>query len=384
MGNYKVAFATGSRADYGIVRSYISLLDKDEDISFSLLLTGALLDSKYGNELEVIHADGFAIDVEIPLTLGVNRVSETTEAMSEALSAFGYYFENHKYDIIIILGDRYEMLSVALAAAMHRMKILHLHGGEITLGNYDEFIRHSITKMSHYHITSTEEYRKRVIQLGENPDNVAYLGALGAENCLKINESNVTDDIKVAPKGITVLFHPETMTSTSTLEQTNILLAAINRFIERYYFYFIGTNADTKSDDIRDTIKSYCKSHDNTVYVDNLHPDAYHYLVKNSYALLGNSSSGIIEAPSLGAYTINIGDRQKGRVRGKSVIDVPCEMEAIVKAINLVVSTPLREIDFPYYKADTAEQYYLFTKSILNNMKEDSIKEFWDVDFKKM
>lgn len=382
MGIYKVAFATGSRADYGIVRNYISLLDKDDEIDFSLLLTGALLDPKYGNELDVVHNDGFKIDVEIPLHLCVSKVSDTTNVMAEALSAFGVYFEIHKYDLLIILGDRYEMLSVAIAAAMQRMKILHLHGGEITLGNYDEFIRHSITKMSNFHITSTEEYRKRVIQLGENPDNVAYLGALGAENCLEINGDNVPDALKVASKGFTVLFHPETMTAASTLEQTNILLSAIERFVDKYHFYFIGTNADTKSDDIRNTIKAYCKKRKNTCYVDNLHPDAYHYLVKHSYALLGNSSSGIIEAPSLGTYTINIGDRQKGRVRGKSVIDVICNTEAIVQAMDKVISNPLKEeLDSPYYKADAAKQYYLFTKKILNNIKVNSIKEFWNVNF---
>lgn len=379
MKKYKVAFATGSRADYGIVRNYLSLLEKDDEIDFSLLLTGALLDPKYGNELDVIYNDGFKIDAVIPLHLCVSKVSDTTNAMAEALSAFGIYFEVHKYDLLIILGDRYEMMSVAIAASMQRIKILHLHGGEITLGNYDEFIRHSITKMSNFHITSTEEYRKRVIQLGENPDNVACLGALGAENCLEINETNVTDEIKTARKGFTVLFHPETMTAASTLEQTNVLLSAIDWFIENYRFYFIGTNADTKSDDIRNTIKSYCKNHKNTCYADNLHPDAYHYLVKNSYALLGNSSSGIIEAPSLGTYTINIGDRQKGRVRGKSVIDVSCRTDVIVKAMDKVISNPLKEIDSPYYKADSAKQYYLFTKKMLSYIKKDSIKEFWNV-----
>ena len=171
------------------------------------------------------------------------------------------------------------------------------------------------------------------------------------------------------------------MTAASTLEQTNILLSAVDRFVDKYHFYFIGTNADTKSDDIRNTIKAYCKKRKNTHYVDNLHPDAYHYLVKHSYALLGNSSSGIIEAPSLGTYTINIGDRQKGRVRGKSVIDISCNTEAIIKAMNKVINNPLKEIDSPYYKADAAKQYYLFTKKKLNDIMENSIKEFWDVDF---
>lgn len=177
----KVAFATGSRADYGIVRRYLKLLDDDPAIDLSILVTGALLEQAYGHQVDIVKEDGFSIGVEVPL--GIDSLSEigVAHSMARALEGFSAHFADNKYDLLIILGDRYEMLSVATAAAMQRIPILHIHGGEATFANYDEFIRHAITKMSLYHFTATEEYRRRVIQLGEEPDRVFNLGALGAE-----------------------------------------------------------------------------------------------------------------------------------------------------------------------------------------------------------
>ena len=196
MGKYRVAYATGSRADYGIVKNFLRLLDNDKDIEFSVLVTGSHLEDKFGHSVDIIRQDGFKIDLEIPLNIENDSNANVMHCMATALDCFGNYFENNKFDLLIILGDRYEMMAVAIAAAMQRIPILHLHGGEVTYGNYDEFIRHSITKMSQYHFTSTEEYRKRVIQLGEDPKRVFYLGALGAENCCKIDEEKVIEKVK--------------------------------------------------------------------------------------------------------------------------------------------------------------------------------------------
>ena len=176
----KIAFVTGSRADYGIMRRYLNLLNNDEDINLKILVTGALLSETYGNQVELIYQDGFDIAAEIKVNLDSSSNRSVLHTMAETLDGFAEHFSKNKYDLLIILGDRYEMLSVATAAAMHRIPILHIHGGEATYGNYDEFIRHAITKMSLYHFTATEEYRRRVIQLGEDPNKVFYLGALGA------------------------------------------------------------------------------------------------------------------------------------------------------------------------------------------------------------
>ena len=194
MGKYRVAYATGSRADYGIVKNFLRLLDNDKDIEFSVLVTGSHLEDKFGHSVDIIRQDGFKIDLEIPLNIENDSNANVMHCMATALDCFWKLFlKIINFDLLIILGDRYEMMAVAIAAAMQRIPILHLHGGEVTYGNYDEFIRHSITKMSQYHFTSTEEYRKRVIQLGEDPKRVFYLGALGAENCCKIDEEKVIE-----------------------------------------------------------------------------------------------------------------------------------------------------------------------------------------------
>lgn len=382
--SYKVAFVTGSRADYGIVRKYLQYLQEDKEIDFSVLVTGALLDDTFGRQVNLIYQDGFKVETEIKIPIDTKANSKVVHAMAVALDKFGDYFGEKQYDLLIILGDRYEMLSVAIAAAMHRIPILHLHGGEATYGNYDEFIRHAITKMSSFHFTATEEYRKRVIQLGENPDNVFYLGALGAENCLDIHEENVSSKIKELPykKYFVVLFHPETLTQISTLQQVNNLLNALANY-SQYTFVFLGTNADTNSNVIRERVATFVKENRNTVYYENLHSDAYHYLLKNAVCLIGNSSSGIIEAPSLGIYTINIGDRQKGRVRGKSVIDIACTTTAIKDAIESVILNGENTFENPYYLKNSAVLYYEQTKKILENLQCNGItlKKFYDISF---
>ncbi len=231
MKRYKVAYATGSRADYGIVKNYLKLLDDDKEIAFSLLVTGSHLENKFGHSIDIIKQDGFKIELEVPLNIENSNNANVIHSMAIALDSFGKYFEQHDFDLLIILGDRYEMMAVAIAASMQKIPILHLHGGEVTFGNYDEFIRHSITKMSQYHFTSTEVYRKRVIQLGENPERVFYLGALGAENCCKIDKKRVVEDVKVrsSQKYWVIAFHPETLTDMKMEDQVEEVLLALKK-----------------------------------------------------------------------------------------------------------------------------------------------------------
>lgn len=379
---YRIAYATGSRADYGIVRNYLNYLNEDENIDLEILVTGSLLEKQYGSSFHIIEEDGFKIALKVPLFLDSSKNSKIIKSMAIALEKFGEYFEINKYDLLIILGDRYEMLSVAIAAAMNKIPILHIHGGEITLGNYDEFIRHSITKMSHFHFTSTDEYRKRVIQLGENPSRVFNIGAMGSENCKTINLQNVSREVISLPykKYFVILFHPETLTQIKPIEQIKTLLESIEHFINRYQFIFIGNNADTGSNEIKGAIKKFVEHHSMTKYFENLHPDEYHYLVKNSIALIGNSSSGIIEAPTLGTYTINIGDRQKGRVRGNSVYDIDCQKELIIPTIDQIINLELETFNNPYYKENSSALAYKYTKEILK-LKTD-IKIFYNIIFK--
>ena len=380
---YTVAFATGSRADYGIMKNFLKLLDQDSEIELKILTTGALLDDEYGHQVDLIYQDGFHVDIEVKTNIDTRSDVSIIHMMSEIQENFADYFAQTKLDLLMLLGDRYEMLSVAIAAAMQKIPILHVHGGEATFANYDEFIRHSITKMSLYHYTATDEYRKRVIQLGEQPERVFYLGALGAENCLEIDLKNVQDSVTNLHERqyFVVLFHPETLTAENPLVQIEQVLAAVEEHRE-YQYVFLGTNADTHSDIIRKRVKEFVESKKNAVYFENLHTDAYHYLLKHSIALVGNSSSGIIEAPSLGIYTINIGNRQDGRVRGNSVIDVPCKQKDISDALDKVLElyATIKPVN-PYYKEHTAENYYKKTKQLLENLQDDikEPKRFYDL-----
>ena len=380
-----IAFATGSRAEYGIVRRFLTLLNEDDSINLSILVTGALLSKEYGHQVDLIRADGFKIDQEFDIDMNSESNAGILHSMAIAEDKFGKYFEDHKYDLLIILGDRFEMLSVATAAAMQRIPILHLHGGEATYGNYDEFIRHAITKMSLYHFTATEKYRQRVIQLGEDPDRVFYLGALGAENCTFIEEDKIPTELRALGKKeyFVVLFHPETLTNTSTVDQIYELLGAIEKF-PKYKFVFLGSNADTHSNEIRGRVRNYVDGHDNAMYFENLPTAGYHYLLKNALGLIGNSSSGLIEAPSLGIQTINIGNRQEGRVRGNSVHDVPCEETIIAEEIDRVLKEQDAVIINPYYKKDVATNYYRVTKDLLNRLLIDTHKpkRFYDIGAK--
>lgn len=381
MKKYKVAFATGSRADYGIVRNYIVKLNADPEVDFTILTTGALLSAEFGNAVRIIEQDGFNIEYKDIISQKMGSLCDTCHIMAQTLDDFSRFFSEHKYDLIIILGDRYEIYSVSIAAAMHRIPILHLHGGELTVANYDEFIRHSITKMATWHITSTEEYRNRVIQLGEKPENVYYLGALGAENCLHINMNNVLTEFYDLYNSFVVLFHPETLNKVSPLEQVEEMLKAVELYTKDYNFIFIGSNADTHADLITRRVKEFCDDHVNCHFYSNLHPDSYHYVVKKSIALIGNSSSGIIEVPSLGSYTINIGDRQTGRVKSSSILDVCCNSAAINEAIRYVIEhkdVPI--IETPYYKKNSAELYYQTTMNILHGDKQQ-YKDFYDIKF---
>ncbi len=379
----RVGFATGSRADYGIMRRFLNLLENDKKIALEILATGALLDKMYDRPVELIYQDGFNVAAEIPLFLDSSSDEKILCTMSEALYKFAVYFAKNKYDLLMILGDRYEMLSVAIAAAMQKIPILHIHGGEATYGNYDEFIRHSITKMSQYHFTVTQAYQRRVIQLGENPGNVFFLGALGAENCMFLEEEKVPDTVINLKKKeyFVILFHPETLTGADTAAQTKELLAALKQF-PKYHTVFLGTNADTNSNTIRKLVTEFVNSYKNAVYFENLHTDAYHYLLANSICLIGNSSSGIIEAPSLGVYTINLGIRQKGRVRGDSVIDVEWSSEAIKTAMDNVLNIyqKIRPKN-PYYQENSAQNYYKTTKQLLERAEKDmqKPKEFYDL-----
>ncbi|WYW08271.1 UDP-N-acetylglucosamine 2-epimerase [Fusobacterium nucleatum] len=380
----KLLYVTGSRAEYGIMKRLLKKIDEDDEISLEIVITGMHLLKEYGETYKEVEKD-FKNTKKIDIEISSKNNFEVLHSMSIAMEKFSKHFCDNKYDALILLGDRYEILPVAIAAAFNNIPIIHIHGGEKTLANYDEFIRHSITKMSKLHLVATEEYRKRVIQLGENPDTVKNLGSLGVANVLEMRLLN-KKELEGIIGGIkklyyVVLFHPETLSEISVEEQTNSLIEALSKFREKYNFVFIGSNSDTGSDKIQRIIHKFVKENNYKRY-ESLQNFEYFSLLKYSEGLIGNSSSGIIEVPSLKVATINIGNRQLGRAKGETIIDCGSTEKEIENAILKSQTNNYRKIlknsINPYFQKNSLEKYYQEIKKFL--AKDNRyLKDFYDL-----
>ena len=380
----KLLYVSGSRAEYGIMKRLLKKLDEDSEISLDIVVTGMHLLKEYGEAYKEVEKE-FKITKKVNIEISNKNNYEILHSMSIAMEEFSKYFRDNSYDALILLGDRYEILPVAITAAFNNIPIIHIHGGEKTLGNYDEFIRHSITKMSKLHLVATEEYKKRVIQLGENPDTVKNLGSLGVANVLEmrlLNKKELEDIIEEIKKPYyVVLFHPETISEISLEEQTNNLIEALSKFREKYDFIFIGSNSDTGSDKIQKIIQKFVKENNYKRFV-SLQNFEYFSLLKYSEGLIGNSSSGIIEVPSLKVATINIDNRQLGRAKGKTIIDCDSSVlgieKAIIKSQTSDYQNLLKNSINPYYQKNSLEKYYQEIKKFLKNDNK-YLKDFYDL-----
>ena len=367
----KLLYVTGSRAEYGIMRRLLKKLDEDKNIQLDIVVTGMHLMKEYGETFKEVEKD-FNVIEKIDIEIANSNNYDVLHSMSLAMEKFGKFFLNNKYDAVMLLGDRYEILPVAIASAINNIPLIHIHGGEKTLGNYDEFIRHSITKMSKLHLVATDEYRNRVIQLGENPTTVFNLGSLGVNNILEVNllsKEELENKLgKIDRPYYVVLFHPETISDISLEEQTNNLIKALSKFKDKYSFVFIGSNSDTGADKIQEIIEKFVKENNYKRFI-SLQNFEYFSLLKYSEGLIGNSSSGIIEIPSLKVTTINIGNRQLGRAKGETIIDCGSTEKEIENAILKSQSNEYREIlknsVNPYFKENSLEKYYQEIKKFL-------------------
>ena len=364
----KICFVTGTRAEYGLLSRLMRLVQEDSTLQLQIIATNMHLSKKFGETYREIENDGFRIDKKIPIIDDTAEDSpiSTLKAMSKGLEGFGIAYWELKPDLIVILGDRYEMLAAGTAALISRIPIAHLYGGEVTEGAYDDAIRHCITKMSVLHFTSCEEYRKRVIQLGENPERVFNVGSIGVENIKKIplmekEELERSLDFRFENNTILVTYHPETLGGDS---KTGIreLLAAISQYPELRVL-FTMPNSDTGNEPIIKAIEEYVKQHpDNSKAFTSLGVRRYLSALKFVKAVVGNSSSGIVEVPSFGIPTRNIGDRQKGRIASQSVIHCANDRESISKGIEHVLSTEHQALSAksinPYEKERSAESIF--------------------------
>lgn len=342
MNKRKVCVVTGTRAEYGLLYWLLKEIEADKELELQLIVTGMHLSPEFGLTYKEIEKE-FKIDKKVEMLLSSDTSIGISKSMGLAQISFAEAYDELKPDIVVVLGDRYEIFSATSTAMIARIPIVHLHGGETTEGAFDESIRHSITKMSHLHFTATEEYRNRVIQLGEHPSKVFNVGGMGIENIKRLKlltkkEFENSIDFKLNKKNILVTFHPVTLENSTAQEQFQQLLDAIDE-LEDTNIIFTKANSDTDGRIINQMIDEYVtKNFHKSVGFNSLGQLKYLSALQYVDAMVGNSSSGLLEAPSFKIGTINIGDRQKGRIKADSVIDCSSNKTDIEKAFEKLYS----------------------------------------------
>jgi len=380
----KICVVTGTRAEYGLLYWLMKQIENDKELSLQVIVTGMHLSPEFGMTCTEVEKE-FHVDKKIEILLSSDTAIGVSKSMGLAMISFGEALTELEPDLVILLGDRYEIFSVAAAAMVARIPIAHIHGGEITEGLIDEAIRHSITKMSYLHFVATEEYKKRVTQLGENPERIFNVGGLGIENIMKLkllSRSEFEDSInyKLGKCNILITFHPVTLEKTTSKEQFSELLRALEQ-LKDTTFIFTKANSDTDGRVINQMIDNFAKeNNDRAIAFASLGQLRYLSALQYMDAVVGNSSSGLIEAPSFKVATINIGDRQKGRIKADSVIDCEPNSKAILEAFSKAFSDQfkgkLQFIDNPYGEGSASEQIVKYLKAFnISDVK----KTFFDL-----
>lgn len=387
---YQVCVITSTRAEYGVMRPLLFKLQKNIQINLKLLITGTHLNKAFGNTQGEIIKDGFRNYEKIIIPLDDDSKEGMAMSAGVALTKFAVFFSHYRPDIVVILGDRFEIFSAATAAYLTGIPIAHISGGDITEGAVDDAIRHCLTKMSCLHFPGCEQSAHRIIQMGEQPRCVFNVGELGVENCLNMQLmmrqdlaadlyfDNLNEDYAV------VTFHPVTMENDTSVIQIYELIKAMDQYKEMSYIITMA-NADAGGRAINGIWMEEEKKHSNWLVVSSLGALRYLSAVKYAKLVIGNSSSGIIEAPSLGTPTVNIGNRQKGRVMAESVIN--CEPEcnsiscAIEKALNDYFQEKAEFIKSPFGDGTTSTQIVEILLCYLKNKRKENGKHFFDIDF---
>ena len=384
----RIGIMTGTRAEYGLLKPLMQEINKDNDLELYLIVSGMHLSPEFGMTYKEIEEDGFQINAKVEMLLSSDSPAGISKSIGLGVIGFTDEFQRADLDMLILLGDRYEALSAAICALVMRIPIAHLHGGELTEGAIDEGIRHSITKMSYLHFTSTEQYRNRVIQLGENPERVFYVGALGVENIKKINlmtkeELERSIHFEIDENTVIVTYHPVTLENNTVEEQFLNLLEVLDRN-PKIRMIFTKANADTNGRIVNELIDKYAaQNSERACAFMSLGQKRYLSALKYCRIVIGNSSSGIIEAPSFGKPIINIGDRQKGRICADSVINCGYTQQEIQQAMETALTKEFENkasnCRNPYEKENTAANIISVIKDYLLNDKIKLKKGFYDI-----
>lgn len=381
----KICVVTGTRAEYGLLYWLMKEIEADKELQLQLIVTGMHLSPEFGLTYKEIEKE-FKIDKKIEMLLSSDTAVGISKSMGLAQISFSESFEELKPDILVVLGDRYEIFSAVSTAMIAKIPIAHLHGGEITEGAFDESIRHSITKMSHLHFTATDEYKNRVIQLGEHPNTVFNVGGMGIESIKRLKllsreEFEKSIDFRLNKKNILVTFHPVTLENLTAKEQFQELLDAIDE-LEDTNIIFTKANSDTDGRVINQMIDEYvAKNSHKSIGFSSLGQLRYLSALKFVDSVVGNSSSGLLEAPSFKIGTINIGDRQKGRIKAESVIDCEAKKVEISKAFGEIYSKEFQEklknVESPYGENCPSNQIVEVLKNV--NLASILKKSFYDL-----
>ncbi len=381
----KICVVTGSRAEYGLLKNLLFLIKKEKLFKLQLLVTGTHLSKKYGFTISDIVKDRHKVKDKIDLKLNKDDVFSIANSMSYGLKKFVKIFEKNKPDIIILLGDRYEIFTASVAATLCRVPIGHIHGGEITKSLVDEAFRHSITKMSHLHFAATDDYKKRVIQMGEKPKNVYCVGGLGVDNIktTKLYSKSVLEkklNIKILKKFVLVTYHPETLKKKSSLINLKGIFNALKTMKDTTVL-FTMPNSDIDSMVIHNLISKFIYKRKNYYLFKSLGQKKYYSCCKYSDFMIGNSSSGLLEMPTFKNFSINIGERQSGRIRAKSIIDCDSRTKNISKSIKFALNPAnkkkIKNIINPYGSGGASKKIIKILKH--KNFNNLILKNFYNI-----
>ncbi len=355
----RICAVTGSRADWGLLRPVLDGIRDSEALVLQLAVTGSHLSPAHGHTVDAIESQGFNVDTRIHLAQHGDDARAVTLALGRGVAAFADALQDLAPDLLLVLGDRFEILAAVQAALIARVPVAHIAGGDITEGAFDDAIRHAISKMAHLHFATHAGAARRLRQMGEA--NVHLSGSPGIDQILatpRLSRNALSQSLgfPLCSRNLAITFHPATLDEADPLEQLNTLLGALDRLGPETGLIFTGANNDTGGDTLNARIKEFADAHDNTCLHRSLGQQRYYSLVAQADAVVGNSSSGLYEAPSLDTPTVNIGSRQDGRPRAASVIDCPAETDAIVEAIHTACRLDMAGIENPYGDGRASER----------------------------
>tara|TARA_Y100000389_G_C17467698_1_gene527144 strand:+ start:1759 stop:2919 length:1161 start_codon:yes stop_codon:yes gene_type:complete len=382
----KICFFTGSRSEYHLSKNLIKKFLNSKNFKTQLIVSGSHLSKRFGNTISDIIADKIRPSILIKTNEKFNSTQDISSALSSILKKSSLYLKKNKPDLMMLVGDRYETFCIGLACLIMNIPVAHIHGGEVTEGSYDDNFRHALTKFSHFHFVSNKTFKKRVIQLGEQPKNVFIVGGLGVDNIKKVKllgDRHLKDKFKLKDNNFLVTFHASTLDSKNMLKIFRNLLNVLSEYKD-YKIIFTYPSSDMGNYNLIKILHNFKKNNKNVEIVKSLGVVNYLSLLKKVNLVIGNSSSGIAEAPSFNTPTINIGDRQKGRLFAKSVISSDGQIKSIKKSIKKGLSPnflkSLINNNNPYGKGGASDKIYKIVKKI-NIGKQVTKKTFFDINY---